>query len=190
MGCDIDVIIQVLIDGKWVMVREMRDIANPRYTRSLSALTSEEYAELVKAHSHHTYEGANDDCECFGDFGIHYWTPRNYAFFRRIANVRGYYGEVANQRGVPDDLDDVIRKIIIDYDDNKEYKYTCPLDLHSHTYYYDEEIDVLDDSDNYGFYSSNSMREFKELLKRTRDSFADKKIRFLICFDNYRTNER
>lgn len=184
MGCDIDIIIQVLIDGKWLMVREVCDTANPRYTRSLSTLASEEYAELVNAHSHHTYESGNDDCSCFDDFGIHHSISRNYAFFRRIANVRGYYGEVANQRGVPDDLDSVVRKIIIDDDDDKEYKYMSPLDLHSHTYYYDEEIDALDDSDYYGFGSYNSMREFKELLGKTRDSFADKKIRFLICFDN------
>lgn len=184
MGCDIHIIIQVLIDGKWAMVREVCDTANPSNVRALMALSSEEYVKLVEEHSHHTSEGGDWDCECFNDFGIHHWTPRNYAFFRRIANVRGYYGEVANQKGVPDDLDDVVRKIIIDDDDDKDYKYMCPLDLHSHTYYYDEEIDSLDDSDNYGFYSSNSMSEFKELLKRTRDSFADKKIRFLICFDN------
>jgi len=196
MGCDINVLIQLFEFNQWVLVqRTVRDKSNPNNKHDLQSITSEEYNRLCKEHEkckEYEYECEyddcnnencyhfNNDCECFGDFRIHFGTRRDYRFFSKIANVRSYYEDIIpiEAKGVPEDLDDIIRKIIIDDDDEKMYKYLSPLDFHSHTYFYDYEVDEIELENSIG------MENFKDLLKMVRSNFVNMKSRFLICFDN------
>ena len=194
MGCDINVIVQMFHKelNQWVLVqRATEDKSNPNNGRDLKYITSEEYDRLLKEHEkckEHCCEDNDcnnehhdvNDCECFEDFRIHFNIRRDYRFFSKIANVRSYYEDVEpiEEKGLPEDLDNIVRKIIIDYDDEKMYKYLLPLDFHSHTYFYDYEIDDLELKNSIG------MKEFKDLLKMVRNNFVEMESRFLICFDN------
>jgi hypothetical protein len=119
-------------------------------------------------------------CECQNDFNISFGIKRDHAFFTKIANVRSYEGEKNNikPRGLPVDLDNVVRNTLLESEEDTFCKSMSPFDLHSHTFFYDTEVDAFDFEDHGG------LKEFKELLERVRNNFHYCSCRFLITFDN------
>lgn len=190
MGCDLHAIIQIFdIDlNKWILIKEncgdhitrichegftLTIHKTPNQEENLGSMTSEQFDELLKEH-----DNCDDEsCACKSNFYIHFSICRDYNFFSNIANVRGDDSGLI-PKGLPTDLDDIVNDLLIENDDDRSYNFLHPADLHSHTYFYDHEIEkmTLDNSDG--------MSEFKKLLQRVKDNFPNQQSRFLICFDN------
>lgn len=189
MGADIHVLCQIFdpITKKYLLVRETisNNITVPlgencRITirrpsdSLLSTITTEELKRLRQEHK----DCEDYHCECQSDFNISFGIVRDYVFFGKIADVRGSEKENMKPRGLPIDIDDVIRETLLENVEDSFNKGMNPCDFHSHTFFYDTEIDAFNFDDNGGLAAT------KELLQRVRNNFPDNVARFLIAFDN------
>ena len=185
MGTDIHIIIQIFIPklNQWVLVRNLHSnmktyilsehvkisiIDTENFDMELTILTPKEFDFKRKTH-----ENCKDmDCYCQHDFNIWFGLNRDYKLFNKITGARYKTEDSMSPRGLPENIYYITKSILVD-DEEHNYKSLHPIDLHSHTYLSDNEIDGLDE-----------YNDIKKLLKCVQNNFPDYESRFLITFDN------